>query len=43
MKNFKKINKLLRILQIAAAVVMTAMMVKAMKTLYVLMKTEGLF
>ncbi len=43
MKNIKKINKILRVLQLVAAAFLTFMMVRAMRTLYMLMKGEGHF
>lgn len=43
MRNFKRISLVLRIATALAAVVLTIMMARAMKLLYVLMKREGIF
>jgi len=43
MKHFKKITFITRWLQIIVAVVLTAMMMKAMKLLFFLFKKEGVF
>jgi hypothetical protein len=43
MKAIEKINKILRILQIAAAALLVIMLAKAMKMLFVPMKGEGFF
>lgn len=43
MKNIKKINKLLRWLQLGAVGALTVFMARAMKMLYVLLKEGGSF
>jgi len=43
MKPYKNLNSLIKILQIGAVVVLSIMMMSAMKLLFVLMKGDGLF
>jgi hypothetical protein len=43
MKNFRKITRILMIMQFIAAIALTFMMVKAMKVMVVLMKGQGHF
>lgn len=43
MKNFKNINTVLRLLQIGVVILLTGMMVKAIRTLYILLQKEGVF
>jgi len=43
MKNIKKIFKIINFLQLIIAAILTFMMMKAMKLLYIFLKKEGVF
>ncbi len=43
MKNIKKVNRIIQFLQFITAAVLTGMMMKAMKLLYIFLKKEGVF